>query len=282
MVRGRHGGAGDASAMRAENARAPKIPDFRRRLRDLFLPYRRSLSITITLVLITAALTVVPPLLTQRAFDEGLFPPSGHPDLPALTAIVFGIVLVWAVSQGLGVWQTYLTATVGNGVTASLRVKLFSRLQQMELGFFTRTRTGVIQSRLANDVGGVSNVLSNTVSSVVGNTVTVLAAFVAMVLLSWQLTIIALVLLPFLVVVQRRVGQRRARIATKTQESLSELSAITQEALSVSGILLAKAFTRQASETSRYAEESERQLRLQIRQEMTGQGFFAILQVFLL
>ncbi|HEY8317814.1 MAG TPA: ABC transporter ATP-binding protein [Amnibacterium sp.] len=285
MARGGHrGGVGarDAAVARDEIKASPKIPDLGRRIVELFRPHRARLALTITLVLITAALTVVPPLLTQRAFDEGLFPPSGHPDLPVLAEIVLGIVLVWAVSQGLGVWQTYLTATVGNGVTASLRVKLFSRLQQMELGFFTRTRTGVIQSRLANDVGGVSNVLSNTVSSVVGNTVTVLAAFVAMVLLSWQLTIIALVLLPLLVVVQRRVGQRRARIATKTQESLSELSAITQEALSVSGILLAKAFTRQASETARYAEESERQLRLQIRQEMTGQGFFAILQVFLL
>ncbi|HET6826465.1 MAG TPA: ABC transporter ATP-binding protein [Amnibacterium sp.] len=275
-------GPRDAATAREEIANAPKVPDLGRRIAQLFRPHRARLALTVTLVLITAALTVVPPLLTQRAFDEGLFPHTGHPDIPVLAAIVSGIVLVWAFSQALGVWQTYLTATVGNSVTAALRVRLFSRLQEMELGFFTRTRTGVIQSRLANDVGGVSNVLSNTVSSVVGNTVTVLAAFVAMVLLSWQLTIIALLLLPLLVVVQRRVGQRRARIATKTQESLSELSAITQEALSVSGILLAKAFTRQGSETSRYAAESERQLRLQIRQEMTGQGFFAILQVFLL
>ncbi|MDQ1530891.1 MAG: ATP-binding cassette, subfamily bacterial, partial [Microbacteriaceae bacterium] len=113
-------------------------------------------------------------------------------------------------------------------------------------------------------------------------TVTVIAAFVAMFLLSWQLALIAIVLLPLLALVQRSVGQRRARIATATQESLSELSAITQEALSVSGILLAKAFTRQASETARYAAESEHQLRLQVRQEMTGQGFFALVQVFFL
>jgi ATP-binding cassette subfamily B protein len=152
----------------------------------------------------------------------------------------------------------------------------------MELGFFTRTRTGVIQSRLANDVGGVANVLSNTVSSVVGNTVTVIAAFVAMFILSWQLALVAIVLLPLLALVQRSVGQRRARIATQTQESLSELSAITQEALSVSGILLAKSFTRQRQETERYTAESTRQLKLQVRQEMTGQGFFATIQVFLL
>ena len=273
--------SGDASAARAENAKAPRIPDFGRRLRELFAPYRRPLAITIALVLITAALTVLPPLLTEQAFDQGLFPPGG-PNLPRLAEIVGAMVLVWVVSQVLGVWQTWLTANVGNGVTASLRERLFTRLQQMELGFFTRTRTGVIQSRLANDVGGVANVLSNTVSSVVGNTVTVIAAFVAMLLLSPPLTLVAVVLLPLLALVQRRVGQRRARIATKTQESLSELSAITQEALSVSGILLAKSFTRQQQETDRYAAESDKQLRLQVRQEMTGQGFFASVQVFLL
>ena len=280
-MRGVRGSTGDAASARAENSRAPRIPDFGRRIRDLFLPYRRRLVLTVSLVLVTAALTVLPPLLTQQAFDQGLFP-RGGPNLPRLAEIVGGMVLVWVVSQVLGVWQTYLTATVGNGVTASLRERLFTRLQQMELGFFTRTRTGVIQSRLANDVGGVANVLSTTVSSVVGNTVTVIAAFVAMFLLSWQLALVAIVLLPVLAVVQRGVGQRRARIATKTQESLSELSAITQEALSVSGILLAKSFTRQRQETDRYTAESTRQLRLQVRQEMTGQGFFATVQVFLL
>ncbi|TDS79540.1 ABC transporter ATP-binding protein [Amnibacterium kyonggiense] len=271
----------DASAMREQNAKAPRIPDFGRRIRELFHPYRGRLALTIVLVLVTAGLTVAPPLLTQEAFDQGLFP-GGGPNLPRLAEIVGGMVLIWVVSQVLGVGQTYLTATIGNGVTASLRQRLFTRLQQMELGFFTRTRTGVIQSRLANDVGGVANVLSNTVSSVVGNTVTVIAAFVAMFLLSWQLALIAIVLLPILAVVQRRVGQRRARIATQTQESLSELSAITQEALSVSGILLAKAFTQQRHETERYAAESRKQLQLQVRQEMSGQGFFAMVQIFLL
>jgi ATP-binding cassette subfamily B protein len=280
-MRAIRGSRQDASAIREENAKAPRIPDFGRRIRDLFQPYRARLVLTVALVLVTAALTVVPPLLTQQAFDEGLFP-KGGPNLSRLAEIVGGMVGIYVVSQVLGVSQTYLTATIGNGVTASLRERLFTRLEQMELGFFTRTRTGVIQSRLANDVGGVANTLSNTVSSVVGNTVTVIAAFVAMFLLSWRLALIAIVLLPLLAVVQRSVGQRRARIATEVQESLSELSAITQEALSVSGILLAKAFTRQRHETARYTAESIRQLQLQVRQEMSGQGFFATVQIFLL
>jgi ATP-binding cassette subfamily B protein len=270
----------DAAAQRAANAAAPKVPGLFRRIVELFVPHRTALVTTGILVVVGAGLSVLPPLLTQQAFDRGLFP-QGGPDLPVLVEIVALMVLIYLVSAGLGVWQTWLTATVGNKVMGSLRVRLFDHLQRMELAFFTRTRTGVIQSRLQNDVGGVSGVLTNTVSSVLGNTVTVIAAFVAMLLLSWQLTVVAVVLMPLLVIAQRRVGQVRARIATQTQESLSELTAITQETLSVSGILLAKSFNRQAAEVGRYRGENENQVRLQVRLQMSGQWFFAMVQIFL-
>ncbi|WBU39381.1 ABC transporter ATP-binding protein [Homoserinibacter sp. YIM 151385] len=274
-------GAADAAAQRAENAAAPRIPDLLPRIGSLFRPHRRALVLTVVLVLIGAGISVVPPLLTQQAFDRGLFPASGRPDVPVLVELVALMVVLWIGSALLGVWQTYLTARVGNEVMGSLRVRLFTHLQAMELGFFTRTKTGVIQSRLQNDVGGVAGVLSNTVSSVIGNTVTVIAAFVSMLVLSWQMTLVAVVLLPAIAFAQRRVGQVRARVATETQESLSQMTAITQEALSVSGILLAKAFTQQGSEVGRYREENRRQIRLQVRQTMTGQGFFALVNIFL-
>ncbi|QHC68403.1 ATP-binding cassette domain-containing protein [Rathayibacter sp. VKM Ac-2759] len=279
-VRGRIS-SGDPDSQRRANADAPRIDGLFGRIAELFRDHRAKLTLTVALVLVGAALTVVPPLLTQLAFDRGLFPPEGGPDFPVLLELVGIMVLVWALSAILGVWQTYLTATVGNTVMGELRIRLFRHLQAMELGFFTRTRTGVIQSRLANDVGGVASVLTNTVSSVLGNTVTVIAAVVAMLLLSWQMTIVALVLTPVLVIAQRRVGQVRARIATKTQESLSEMTAITQETLSVSGILLAKSFGRQESEVTRYADENGRQIDLQVRQQMSGQWFFAMVQIFL-
>lgn len=277
---GRVGGR-DADAQRELNAQAPRIPDLIHRIGDLFRPHRRALAFTIVLVLASAALSVLPPLLTQQAFDRGLFPPEGRPDVPVLLELVGLMLLAWFASAGLGVGQTYLTARIGNNVMGALRVRLFSHLQAMELGFFTRTKTGIIQSRLQNDVGGVAGVLSNTIQSVVGNTVTVIAAVVAMLLLSWQMTIVAVVLLPILVFVQRRVGQARARIATKTQESLSDMTAITQETLSVSGVLLAKAFNQQEAEVTRYRDENGRQIRLQIQLAMTGQWFFAIVNVVL-
>src|SRR3954464_10780315 len=273
--------SGDIAAQKAANADAPKVPNLLRRIGELFKPYRAQLIVTIALVLVSAGLSVIPPLLTQQAFDRGLFPPGGHPDVPVLLTLVGLMVLLWLASASIGVGQTYLTARVGNSVMGALRIRLFSHLQAMELAFFTRTKTGIIQSRLQNDVGGVAGVLSNTISSVVGNTVTVIAAFVAMLVLSWQMTILAVVLMPILVIAQRRVGQVRARIATKTQESLSDMTAITQETLSVSGILLSKSFNRQASEVGRYSDENDNQIRLQVSQSMSGQWFFAMVNIFL-
>ena len=281
-----HGGpmgrfGSDIDSIRAKNASAPKIKNLGKRIASLFSPHKATLTLTISLILISASLSIIPPLLIQEAFNVGLFPASGNPDLGLLTLLVWIMIGIYCVNGLLGIAQTYLTSKVGNQVMGSLRVKLFDHLQSMELAFFTKTKTGVIQSRLQNDVGGVASVLSNTVSTVVGNTVTVLAAVVAMLILSWPLTIVAMVLLPLMVLLQRRVGQIRGKIAAKTQESLSEMSAITQEALGVSGILLAKSFGRQKQEVKRYQEENQNQIRLQVRQTMSGQGFFTLVQVFL-
>ena len=278
---GRGVAGGDSAKQREQNAAAPEIPNLGRHISDLFRPYKRQLALIIALVMISAGLGILPPLITQRVFDDGLFPQDGIPNMPLLAWLVGAMVTAFVLSSGLGIVQTLYTARVGNRVMGDLRVRLFSHLQAMELGFFTRTKTGVIQSRLQNDVGGVANVLTNTVSNVIGNTVTVIAAAIAMIILSWQLTLIALVLMPVLVIAQRRVGQVRARIAGKTQESLSEMTAITQEALSVSGVLLAKTYSRQRAETDRYAAENARQIDLQVRQTMSGQYFFAMVQVFL-
>jgi ATP-binding cassette subfamily B protein len=271
----------DARVQRELNASAPEIPHLLRRIAGLFAPFRAPLIATGVLVITSAGLTVIPPLLIEVAFNQGLFPQAGGPNLSVLASMVVLMIAIWIVSAGLGVGQTYLTQTVGNKVMGVLRVRLFSHLQSMELAFFTRTKTGIIQSRLQNDVGGVAGVLSNTVSTVLGNTVTVLAAFVAMLILSWQLTLVAVIMLPLMVFAQRKVGQVRARIATKTQESLSEMTAITQEALSVSGIMLAKSFSQQGAEVQRYDNENKVQIGLQVRQAMSGQWFFAMVQIFL-
>jgi ATP-binding cassette, subfamily B, bacterial len=272
----------DAAAQRRLNAEAPRVAHLGQRVIALFRPYTGRIVATAALVVVGAAVAVIPPLLVQRIFDDALFPVDGGAvDIPLLVRLVTIMIALFLLSAAMGVVQTWLTATVGNRVTGDLRVRLFEHLQAMELGFFTRTKTGVIQSRLQNDVGGVSGVLTNTVTSVLGNTVTVVASLVAMILIDWRLTLIAVVMMPLLVLVQRRVGQLRARIAGQTQESLSELTAITQETLSVSGILLSKSFNRQRTESERFAGENANQIRLQVRQAMSGQGFFAVVSVIM-
>ncbi|MDR2998473.1 MAG: ABC transporter ATP-binding protein/permease [Microbacterium sp.] len=272
----------DIEAQRRMNAEAPKIEGLGRRVVALFAPYRWRIVTTGILVVLLAAIGVIPPLLVQRIFDDALFPADGGgPVIALLSGLVAAMIGLYLLSAVLGVVQTWLTSTVGNAVTGDLRVRLFDHLQAMELGFFTRTKTGVIQSRLQNDVGGVAGVLTNTVSSILGNTVTVVASLVAMLIIDVRLTIIAIIVMPILVVIQRRVGQVRARIAGQTQESLSELTSITQETLSVSGILLSKSFNRQRTESERYQDENRNQVRLQVRQAMSGQRFFAVVQVLM-
>jgi len=294
--RGRGGGRGltggrDEDALRAENESAPDVPDLWKRVVALFRPYRVSLVLTAVLVMASAAASIVPPLLTQQIFDRALFPGAAAaaagiagvagPNLPLLWALTGAMVGLFVITAALGVWQTYLTSSVGSRVTGDLRVRLFDTLQSMELAFFTRTKTGVIQSRLHNDVGGVSGVLTTFVSSIVGNLVTVIASLVAMILLDWRLTLLAVVLMPVLVVAQRRVGQIRAKIAARTQESLSEMTSITQETLSVSGILLSKIYNRQRVEGERYAAENRRLIGLQVQRAMSGQGFFSVVSVIM-
>src|SRR4051794_6430909 len=253
-----------------------------RRVWGLFTPYRPMLAMIVVAVLLSSGLGIIVPFLTRAVFDQALFPTDGSGvDLGLLAWLVAGMVAVPVATALIGVFQTYQTTLLGNRVMAELRSRLFAHLQRLDLSFFTATRTGAIQSRLANDVGGVQSVLSETASSILGNVVTVAAALVAMLLLSWQLTIVAVALVPLFVLLQVRVGRVRRRIAGRTQESLSDMSAITEESLSVSGVLLAKVFNRQAYEVARYREENVRQVDLQVRQAMTGQSFFAVVQTFL-
>ncbi|WP_307793638.1 ABC transporter ATP-binding protein [Actinotalea soli] len=253
-----------------------------RRIWALLSPYRATLVLVAVTIVVGAGLGIVTPFLTQAVFDEALFPADGTGvDLELLGWLVAAMIAVPLLTAAIGIGQTYLTTRVGNEAMADLRGRLFEHLERMELAFFTATRTGSIQSRLANDVGGVRSVLTTTASSILSNAVTVIASLIAMLLLSWQLTLIAIALMPVFLVLQRRVGARRQVLARKTQESLSDMTAITEEALSVSGVLLSKVFNRADAEIARYDEENKRQVSLQVRQAMVGQGFFGMVTAFM-
>lgn len=269
--------------MRAANQAVPAVTGstgLLRRVAALFRAYQLSVAAILILIFVTAGLGVVNPLLTKVVFDRALFPPHGGTDLHLLYVLVGVMVAIPLVSSALGVLQTYLATSVGQQVMQDLRNRLYEHLQSMSLRFFTATRTGELQSRLQNDVGGVQSVVTNTASSVLSNVVTVGSTVVAMVILSWQLTLLALGVVPVFVFLTWRVGRIRRRISGQTQESLAELSALTEETLSVSGVLLTKAFDRRRDAVERYRNENRRLAGLQIRQQMVGRSFFAVVQTF--
>src|ERR687896_1784119 len=150
----------------------------------------------------------------------------------------------------------------------------------MPLKFFTSTRTGEIQSRLSNDVGGVQGVLTDTASSIVANVTVAISTIVAMALLSWELTVLSLAILPFFMWLSRKVGRVRREVSGQTQESLADLTAHMQETLSVSGILLSKAFGRQSYEIEKFRKENRKLSQLEIKRTMVGRGFFSMVQIF--
>ncbi len=254
-------------------------PRLGRRIVRLFRPHRGTLTVIVGMILISSVLSVISALLVRRVFDHALFV-RGGPDLGVLYPLVAALIAIPIVNGVLNVGQTWLTEIVGNRVLEQLRNQLFEHLERLSLAFYTATRSGEVQSRLANDVGGVQTTITSTASSVVSNVVTFVSSVVAMLVLSPLLTAISLAATPVFVLFSRRVGRARRRARRDAQASLAAMGSITQETLSVSGILLAKVFGRQEHEVDRYRAENANQADLQIRQAITGRSFFAVTQAF--
>jgi ATP-binding cassette, subfamily B, bacterial len=250
-----------------------------RRIFRLFRPYRRELWFIAGLIVVTSGLGVVSPLLLKVVFDRALFV-SGGPRLGLLFLLLALMVASTVVGALVGIWQSYLTTVAGQRVLRDLRTQLYTHLQSLSLRFFTATRTGDIQSRLANDVGGLQSVITDTASTILSNAVTLISTVIALLLLSWQLTVLSLALTPLFVWLTGRVGQTRRRISGETQGALSDMSALTEETLSVSGALLSKLFNSQRRAAATYVEENERLAALSIRQQLVSRAFFAVVSTF--
>ena len=247
----------------------------------LFRPYRFQVIAVAVLILLTASIGVINPLLIRTVFDDGLFPASGGPDMHLLWTLA-AIMSSIAIANGLmGVLQTYMTNHVGQSVMRDLRDAVYAHLQGMSLGFFTSTRTGEIQSRISNDVGGIQSVVTSTLTDTLSNTVIFLSTLVAMLILSWQLTIVAVATVPFFFALTSFVGKKRRAVTSEAQRSMAEVTAITQETLSVSGIMLAKLFGRQSQEMATFNRHNQEQSDLAVRQQMIGHSFFAVVMTFL-
>lgn len=252
---------------------AVRRANFRRIVR-LFRPYRRRLGAVSALIVFSAGIGVISPFLLREVLDVAI--PEQNVGL--LTALVAGMVAIPVATGVLGVWQTLLSNQVGQSVMHDLRTQVYRHLQRLSLAFFTRTRTGEVQSRIANDIGGIENVVTSTATSVLANVTTVLATVVAMVLLDWRLAAFALALLPLFVWLTKRVGAQRKKVTAERQASLADVSSIVQESLSVSGILLGKTMGRTDDLAQRFERESGRLAELEVRSRMTGRWMMSAIQ----
>ncbi|MEV8592262.1 ABC transporter ATP-binding protein [Streptomyces sp. NPDC052012] len=256
----------------AEDDRPPRQV---RRILRLFRPYRGRLAVVGLLVAAASLVTVASPFLLKAILDVAI--PEGRTGLLSLLAL--GMILSAVLTSVFGVLQTLISTTVGQRVMHDLRTAVYGRLQRMSLAFFTRTRTGEVQSRIANDIGGMQATVTSTATSLVSNLTSVVATVVAMIVLDWRLTLVSLALLPVFVWISRRVGNERKRITTQRQKQMAAMAATVTESLSVSGILLGRTMGRSDSLTGAFADESERLVDLEVRSNMAGRWRMAVITI---
>jgi ATP-binding cassette subfamily B protein len=276
FAQGHGGGNGRGSQqpeLRPEDI--PATPVSLRRIGALFAPYRRRLSGLLALICVAAGLGVISPFLLRGVLDTAI--PQKNTQL--LSLLVGGMIALSILGGVIGVAQTWISNQVGQRVMHDLRAAVYAHLQRMSLAFFTRTRTGEVQSRIANDIGGIDSVVTSTATSIVQNVTTVVAVVVAMVLLDWRLAAFSLVLLPFFVWLTRRVGNERRRIQSVRQGRLADMSTLVEESLSVSGILLGKTMGRSPELVRRFGVESGELADLEVRARMAGRWRMASVQM---
>ncbi|MBT2528192.1 ABC transporter ATP-binding protein [Streptomyces flavidovirens] len=250
----------------ARDPAQPEEPAQVRRILRLFRPYRGRLAVVGLLVAASSLVAVASPFLLKEILDTAI--PQGRTGLLSLLAL--GMILTAVVTSVFGVLQTLISTTVGQRVMHDLRTAVYAQLQRMPLAFFTRTRTGEVQSRIANDIGGMQATVTSTATSLVSNLTSVVATVVAMLALDWRLTVVSLLLLPVFVWISRRVGRERKKITTQRQKQMASMAATVTESLSVSGILLGRTMGRADSLTKSFADESERLVDLEVRSNMAG------------
>ncbi|WP_395572272.1 ABC transporter ATP-binding protein [Streptomyces sp. BK79] len=256
-------------------ADAKEQPRQVRRILKLFQPYRGRLAVVGLLVGAASLVSVATPFLLKEILDVAI--PEGRTGLLSLLAL--GMILGAVLTSVFGVLQTLISTTVGQRVMHDLRTAVYGRLQRMSLAFFTRTRTGEVQSRIANDIGGMQATVTSTATSLVSNLTGVVATIAAMVVLDWRLTVVSLLLLPVFVWISRRVGRERRKITTRRQKQMAAMAATVTESLSVSGILLGRTMGRSDSLTRAFADESESLVDLEVRSNMAGRWRMAVITI---
>jgi ATP-binding cassette subfamily B protein len=270
---GRGRGRGPATVTAAEKAQAHEVS--LRRIGRLFRPYRWQLTIVTAIIVASSLVGLASPFLLRAVIDTAL--PERNVRL--LAWLVIGMVAVAAITSAFGVIQTWISTKVGQHVMHELRTSVFTHLQRQSIAFFTRTRTGEVQSRIQNDIGGMESVVTSTATSIASNLTTAVATAVAMVALSWRLSLISLVIMPPAIILTRKVARMRRAITTQQQRELADLNVTIEEGLSVNGIQLAKTMGTGPALIQRFSDSSARLIDLELRSQLAGRWRMASLSI---
>jgi len=247
------------------------------RIVRLFRPHWPRLAVVIGIIVVSSVLGMASPFLLREVIDQAL----PERNVRFLVWLVVGMVAVAAVTAVLGVVQTWIATTVGQQVMHRLRVDVFTHLHRQSVAFFTRTRAGEVQSRITNDIGGMQAVVTTTATSIASNLTTAVATAVAMAALSWQLSLVSLVIVPPALFLNRRVARMRKEITTRRQQELADLNVVIEESLSISGVQLSKTMGTGPALVERFTASSTRLIDLQLRSNLAGRGRVAAMSVIL-
>ncbi|MGH3187089.1 MAG: ABC transporter ATP-binding protein [Streptosporangiaceae bacterium] len=264
---------GPRTVTAAEKAQAREVS--LRRIGRLFRPYRWQLAVVTAIIAVSSLVGLASPFLLRAVIDTAL---PGR-NLRLLVWLVIGMVAVAAVTSGLSVIQTWISTKVGQHVMHGLRTSVFTHLQRQSIAFFTRTRTGEVQSRIQNDIGGMESVVTSTATSIASNLTTAVGSVVAMVALSWRLSLISLVVMPPAIFATRKVARMRRAITTQQQRELADLNVTIEEGLSINGVQLAKTMGTGPSLVRRFTESSARLIDLELRSQLAGRWRMASLTI---
>jgi ATP-binding cassette subfamily B protein len=237
-----------------------------RRIGRLFTPHMRPLAIVTATIVASSVVALASPFLLRAVIDTAL----PERNVPLLAWLTGAMVAVAAITAALGVVQTWLSTTVGQKIMHRLRTDVFTHLQRQSLAFFTKTRTGEVQSRITNDIGGMQSVVTSTATSIASNLTTAVATAVAMVALSWQLSLISLVVMPPAIWLTRRVAVMRREITAAQQRELADLNVTVEEGLSINGIQLSRTLGTGPALIQRFTGSSERLIDLELRSQLAG------------
>ncbi len=270
---GRDRARGPKTVTAAEKAQAREVS--LRRIGGLFAPYRWPLAIVTAIIAASSVVGLASPFLLRAVIDTAL--PERNVRL--LAWLVIAMVAVAAVTSAFGVIQTWISTKVGQQVMHGLRTSVFAHLQRQSIAFFTRTRTGEVQSRIQNDIGGMEAVVTSTATSIASNVTTAIATAVAMVALSWRLSLISLVVMPPAIFLTRKVARMRRAITAQQQRELADLNVTIEEGLSINGVLLAKTMGAGPALVRRFTDSSARLIDLELRSQLAGRWRMASLSI---